>query len=795
MDQRSLKILEYDKIIHSLSRLTQSEPGRRLCLKLKPVSDYERVLVLQNETDDAVRQLMKKGPLPINGVTDIRPAVERSAAGSRLSLKELLQIGSVCRTVQRLKSQLTADSPPAGVLEQLIRQLAEVPDLQRRIEQAIASEDELYDQASAELARIRRRIRETQNQVKESLQQIVRSHGKALQEQLVTLRGDRYVVPVKAEHRQAIPGLVHDTSASGATLFIEPMQVIDLNNRIRELSGLEQDEIDRIIQELSERVADVSELLIGDLVILAELDFIQARGQLALSMDAMRPQINTAGRIRLLSARHPLIPRDRVVPIDIELGNTFRTLVITGPNTGGKTVALKTCGLFSLMALAGLQIPARSGSEITILQDVLADIGDEQSIEQDLSTFSSHMRNLVRILEQADSDTLVLADELGSGTDPTEGAALAVAILEYLRQKGCLTVATTHYKELKAYALQTPDVENACCEFDAETLQPTFRLLIGVPGVSNAFAISSKLGLNPEVIAMAKQAMSDDGIHFEDLVRAMERSRSQAEEDRRLTEAARKEAEQLAEELRKEKKKLETEKNKSVKRIKEQVQERYADALNEIEEMLKSVRTKMQAEDLAESQRMANQIRSQIRSDLNRVQDDLGSDAALAEGDKLKKQEILIGEIYAAPAYGLSGRLVAGPDNRGYYQLQNESVKVTVPQDALRRLSNNGATTKQKRRQSNRRTGSSLTAERHLDAHSEIQLLGQTVQEATETLDKFIDDAVLGGIHSIRIVHGKGTGALRQAVQVLLRNDPRVDSFRLGVYGEGDSGVTLAVLK
>ena len=795
MDQRSLNTLEFGKIIQMLSRLAQSVPGRRLCTALQPVPDYEQVLKRQAETDDAIRQLIQKGSLPLSGVSDIQPAVLRAETGSRLTLRELLQVASVLRTVQHLRSQLSSDMPPAGVLEQLIRQMAESPALLRRIDESVASEDDLYDRASPELARIRRRIREAQNEVKDSLAQIVRGHAKALQEQLVTLRGDRYVVPVKAEHRGAVPGLVHDTSASGATLFVEPLQVVELNNHIRELSGREQDEIDRIIQEISGQVGDVSTLLLDDLTWLAELDFIQSRGQLALSMDALRPQINTSGKIRLVGARHPLIPRDRVVPIDFELGDSFRTLVITGPNTGGKTVALKTCGLFTLMALAGLQIPARSGSEISIVEDVLADIGDEQSIEQDLSTFSSHMKNLVRILDQAGPRTLVLADELGSGTDPSEGAALAVAILEYLREKGSLTVATTHYKELKAYALQTEDVENACCEFDSETLQPTFRLLIGVPGVSNAFAISRRLGLNPVIIAKARQSMSEAGIHFEELVQAMERSRSQAEQARNDALVLKEEARQLEQKLRKEKEKLEAEKSKVVKKAKEAAQAQYAEALAEVEESLQTLRQRIEASNLAESERMASDVRSQIRTGLDHFQTDIAKSASLASGDKLNHEQVRIGETYAAPAFGLTGRLVDGPDNRGYYQLQSESMKISVPLDALRHVSTMPPGKSARHRQNRREPKPSLTTQRHQTVQSEIHLLGQTVQEALDTLDKFMDDAILGGIHTIRIVHGKGTGALRQAVQEQLRKDPRVASFRLGAYGEGDSGVTLAELK
>ena len=801
MEQRSLKTLEFDKIIHQLAALAQSEPGRRLCAALAPADDLAAVERRQEETDDAVKVILEKGLLPLGGISDIRPAVTRAVSDARLTCPELLHISALLRAVDRLRQHLPQDAPPLRVLEQLISQMEPATGLASRIDEAIAGEDALHDQASPQLMSLRRRIRMAQNEVKESLDRIVRSHARALQEQLVTLRGDRYVVPVKATNRGEIPGLVHDTSSSGATLFVEPLPVVALNNKIRELMGLEREEIDRILLALSGQVAALADLLLVDLELSARVDSIMARGRLAVEMKAMRPRLNHEGRIRLLDARHPLIPRDRVVPIYFELGIRFRTLVITGPNTGGKTVALKTCGLLCLMAMAGLQIPARDGSEVSFFQQVLADIGDEQSIEQDLSTFSSHMHHLVQISQQAGPGTLVLTDELGSGTDPSEGAALAIAILDHLRRRGCLTVATTHYKELKGYALQTADVENACCEFDTDTLQPTYRLLIGVPGVSNAFAISSRLGLDEDIISQARALLSEEGLRFEDLVRSMEKNRSDAEQARQEALALRTEAEKLATQLRDQKAILDDQKKAMIQAARQEARDVYAEALQDVERLLDDIRGKVKEADLAESHRLATQVRREIRAGLKEVDRDIGRTALAAGGHKLIPADLKMGQTYAAPALGLTGKLVDGPDSRGYYLLQNGAMKVSVPQDALRHTIGEAENTQsavRSRRGSRRGSGlssGSISMERHLSMQSEILLLGQTVEEATASLDKFLDDAVLAGIHNVRIVHGKGTGALRSVVQQVLRRDPRVGSYRLGAYGEGDSGVTIAELK
>lgn len=794
MDTRSVTTLEFDKIIMELAQLAHTAPGRVLCEALQPVPDILVVTGRQAETDDAVKLILEKGVLPFSGISEIRPSVLRARSEAQLSCGELMRIGAFLRAVVRLRSQLPSGSIPDRIVYQLLSALRPARELENRLDDAIAGEDELNDRASIQLASIRRRIRDAQNEVKESLARIVRSHAKALQDQLVTMRGDRYVVPVKSEHRGEIPGIVHDTSSSGATLFIEPMPVVELNNKIRELMGLERDEIDRILQELSGMVAAQAELLLQDAELAAQLDFIMAKGRLALKMKAMPPALNESGRIRLKAARHPLIPADRVVPIDFELGTAFQTLVITGPNTGGKTVSLKTCGLFCLMAMAGLQVPAREGSEVSIFDQVLADIGDEQSIEQDLSTFSSHMRNIIRITGQARPRTLILMDELGSGTDPSEGAALAIAILDFLRSHGCQTVATTHYKELKGYALRTPGVENACCEFDTETLRPTYRLLIGVPGVSNAFAISRRLGLNGEIIESARAMLSEEGIRFEELIQNVEKSRSETERLRQELTALRDEAARQVGILNEEKSRLADRSRQVVQQAREEARELYTEALQEIETMLDSIRSEQKNQNLEESHLLATQTRQKIRAGLNKVEGEIGRATLDAGGQALDPATIRVGETYYAPALGLTGRVVEGPDSRGNVLLQSGTMKVNVAVTALRMPEEEKSAGRPsgKTRQA---TANSLTMNRRLTMNAEIQLLGQTVEEAVGNLDKFIDDAVLAGIQSIRIVHGKGTGALRSAVHQFLKKDKRVKTFRLGAYGEGDSGVTLAELK
>ncbi|MDD2579711.1 MAG: endonuclease MutS2 [Eubacteriales bacterium] len=802
MNQRSLHVLEYNKIIDLLTDRAHTEPGRHLCQALQPMTELAAARDAQSETDDAVSWLLKRGSLPFSGVSDLRPVLALARTGSVLTCAALMQTGQFLRAISRLRGQLPADQWPGLRIGQLIEALTPLRGLEKRLDDAIAGEDELYDTASPQLAQLRRRIRTAQGDVKENLNRILRSHGRILQDQLVTMRGSRYVVPLKAEHRGELPGIVHDTSASGATLFVEPLPVVELNNRIREIMGLEREEIERILQELSAWVTEVADEIARNLELVARLDFAMAKGQLALAMRAMPPVLNDQGRIRLKAARHPLIPADHVVPIDLELGIRFRTLVITGPNTGGKTVSLKTCGLFSLMAMAGLQIPAAEGSEVSVFRQILADIGDEQSIEQDLSTFSSHMRHIVEITDAAGPGVLVLVDELGSGTDPSEGAALAMAVLDHLRRHDCLTVATTHYKELKAYALRTDQVENACCEFDTDTLQPTYRLLIGVPGVSNAFVISRRLGLSETIIGQARQLLSEEGIRFEELISAVE-------QQTRATGRLREEAEQIRlqletdkEQLARDRRDLARQKKQVIQKAREEAREAWQSAQDEIDSLMQDIRSKIREDQLAESERLAGQIRQQIRTGLNQVESEIGRETLRVDGQPIDQQYLQPGLEVVAPALGIRGKIAGRPDSRGQCLVMSEDgVQINVPAAALRFAGEHsnetepGRAGRRSRRRQVMKSTDRLSMQRHQTSSSEIKLLGQTVEEALQTLDKYLDDAVLAGIGSIRIVHGKGTGALRQAVQQKLRSDSRVKTFRLGTYGEGDSGVTLADLK
>lgn len=795
IDERTKRILEYDKIINDLASLSATEPGRELCLELGPSNNYEEVLYRQKTTDDAVKIILEKSVPPLSGFVEIRPILMRVQSQASLSCNELLKVGQFLRAASKLRGFLPASSDKynENTVYQTILKIMPVQTLEQSISYAIAGEDELFDHASQALSNIRRKIKDTQAEVKSHLERIVRNNPKSLQEQLITLRGNRYVVPVRSDHRSDIPGIVHDTSSSGATLFIEPYPVIEANNKIREYLSEERDEIERILIELSQEVYEHTDTLIEDARIAAIIDFTVAKARQAINMKAMPPTVNIDGKVRLLSARHPLIPKERVVPITIEIGYDFETLVITGPNTGGKTVSLKTCGLFCLMAMSGLQIPAKENSSVSIFDTIIADIGDEQSIEQNLSTFSSHMSNLVKIVTEAGPSTLVLVDELGSGTDPSEGAALAISILEFLQSHQCTTIATTHYKELKIYAIRTPRVENACCEFDVETLQPTFKLLIGIPGVSNAFSISRRLGLPDAIINRAKEFLSQEEIEFEKVIADTEQSRKTAmlleQQARTLLNNAKIEAD-AAVTVRKE---LEAKKKEILLKAREEAKEYIEEAYIESQSYIDDMKKLIKEQDLIESRKRLDETRSLLKSKRTQLENEIGKTTLNSYKRDGEIIQILLGETYFTSALGISGMLVEFTDTKGNCVLMNGNKRVTVPTSSLRPIKSDDDTGV-KKNDMRKRTMSSMTMSKKMTMGTEIKLLGLTVDEACELLDKFIDDAVLTGIHSIRIVHGKGTGALRSAITQQLKRDKRVQSFRLGEYGEGDSGVTIAQL-
>lgn len=806
LDGRSLHTLEFDKIRGQLSSHARSVYGRELCTELLPCSDLPKVEKQQKETDDTVAYILKEGQLPLSGLWDIREPLSLAKAGGTLSMKSLLGVACFLRAVDRMKAILPGrDCPEDNELFSRVRMLMPVNSLEKEISFCIESEEEMNDRASDALYQIRRRIRDTQANIRDILERIIRQHPNALQEQLVTIRGDRYVVPVKSEKRGEIPGIIHDTSTSGQTIFVEPMAVVEANNKIREWLAEEKEEIERILEHLSGRVVDYMSEIQVDVSLVRELDFMSAKANLAISMNGSRPIFNREGRIVLRKARHPLIPKDRVVPIDFAIGDEYRTLVITGPNTGGKTVSLKTCGLLCLMAMAGLQIPCLDHSEVSVFDKILADIGDEQSIEQSLSTFSSHMKNLVSILDEARPSTLVLVDELGSGTDPSEGAALAIAILDHLRKQGAVTVATTHYKELKGYAIETEGVENACCEFDTETLSPTYRLLIGLPGVSNAFVISKKLGLSQDIIESAQALLSNEGIRFEELLSEAERKNRESEKLRKEIRQMRDLVKEQEAALQRERDELNEKKNAILSQAREEKKDLLEEALEEVDGILKDLRRSIREKNQQAAEEKVQMIRRNLRAGIANLDEDNEKLSSRKQIPGKVPDEVRIGGLYFSPALGITGTVVKGPDSRGTCVLQSGALRMNVSKDSLRypseeQIAQKGdQSTPQKSsravpRSARTSQADAIRLQRAATTMPEIQLLGMTVDEALTALDRYIDDCVLSNISTIRIVHGKGTGALRAAVSQHLRQDRRIKKFRLGTYGEGEDGVTIAEL-
>ncbi|HZK29123.1 MAG TPA: endonuclease MutS2 [Clostridia bacterium] len=795
MREKTLKNLEYYTVIGHLSERALTPAGRRLCEELLPADTAAESESRLAETEDAVTRLLKYGDLPFGGINDIRPAVKQAAVGSVLPCTDLLRIAAFLRAVERMLAELmdTREDQEASLsIHDKMRRLEALPGFRKRLEQSIAGDDELFDYASETLLSIRNKQREAQAAVRRELDRVLVKHSGALQENIITIRGGRYVVPVRSDRRGAVDGLVHDTSSSGNTLFVEPMAVVDLNNKIRELEAADQHEVRVILKDLSDIVATQAETLIENAVLLAELDFAMAKARYALSIDATQAALNAHGVIALRLARHPLIPRDRVVAIDFELGKTFRTLVITGPNTGGKTVTLKTCGLLTLMAMAGLFIPAASGSQLSWFRNVEVDIGDEQSIEQNLSTFSSHMREIVRITETAGEGTLVLLDELGAGTDPSEGASLAIAILDHLKASGCHTVATTHYRELKGYAMNEPDVENACCEFDTETLRPTYKLLIGVPGVSNAFVISSRLGLSPKIIDSARALISEEGSQFEDLISAIERSHREARAMEEEVDRLRKETIKAQQALDLQVEKLGIEHDRLLAKAREEANALLHETREEVDELLSQVRQQASGTGTTDH-RVASDMLGRLGSIEKKFR--LRSSAShLHEDKRVLAGDIVEGERYEARSLGVSGIVRGQPDAKNQVVLESGSFRVKVPVTELRRVrAKTDAAAKWKR--NSLESSSTLRSDIVMRAGTELILLGKRVDEALDMIDHFLDEAMLAGLSPVRIVHGKGTGALREATQnVLARDKRRVLSFRAGGEGEGGDGVTVVEL-
>lgn len=798
MNEKALRILEYPKIIQQLAECATSHSGKALCRSLLPSCSLPEILRLQTETADALRRLYAKGSLSFSGVKDIRPNIRRLEIGSSLDTVELLDIARLLEVSLRARQYEKADdgkeqeiSPDS--LAELFGCIEPLPSLQREIRRCILSEEEIADDASPELRRIRRQIHLSQERIHSQLSEIVNGSARQyLQDALITQRDGRYCIPVRAEHRSQVPGMIHDQSSSGSTLFIEPMAIVKLNNDIRQLEADEKAEIQKILASLSEEAAGNSEAILTDVEALTALDFIFARAQLAKKMNASMPDFNEDGIIELRKARHPLIDKRTVVPVDISLGRTYDLLIISGPNTGGKTVSLKTVGLLTLMGQAGLHIPAAEHSCLSLFQEVYADIGDEQSIEQSLSTFSSHMTNIVSFWDKADTGSLVLFDELGAGTDPEEGAALAIAILSSLHERGIRTVATTHYSELKIYALSTPGVENGCCEFDVATLRPTYRLLIGVPGKSNAFAISRKLGLPDNVIESARQHLSDAEEDFEDVISDLEDRRVSMEKAESEMTRNRDEIRSLRESLERRSRNLEDSREK----ILEKAREEAARILRETKEYAdETIRNYNKYGADANAARQMERERTQLRERMSALDQQSGKGRAKKEASTVGQErraadpkKLHIGDSVFVKSMNLKGTVMTLPDQRGSLQVRMGILNSKVNVNDLELIDE---ITIQAPNLS--RTGSGkVRLSKSAAVSTEINLLGKTVDEAVSELDKYLDDAYMAHLPSVRIVHGKGTGALRKGVHDYLRRQKKkVASFRLGEFGEGDAGVTI----
>ena len=791
---RQYPTLELDKVLELLARHTSCEDARLAALSLEPQSDLASAQALMNQTRDAHMLLARFGGPAFGGLVNVNNALYRADAGSTLSLKELLDVASVLHVIRTISQWRSTNEGVVTVLDVYFNALMPNRFLEDSITTAVISEEEIADNASPALADIRRKIRAQESKVREQLGKYTRNSNfsKYLQDNIITMRNGRYVIPVRNEYRGEVPGLVHDTSSSGATVFIEPMPIVEANNQIKLLKNKEEDEIDRILAELSANVGSFANSIKSSYGCAVELNLIFAKAQLAYAMRASVPQLNNEGIIELRRARHPLIDKNKVVPVDISLGTDFDTIVITGPNTGGKTVSIKTIGLMSLMAMCGLMLPVDDRSKISVFDHVLADIGDEQSIEQSLSTFSSHMTKIVKILELADDKSLVLIDELGAGTDPIEGAALAVSILEQLRNQGAKIAATTHYAELKSYALQTPGVINGSCEFDVQSLKPTYRLLIGIPGRSNAFAISKRLGISEEIIEHAQELVSNENVRFEDVVDRLEQSRAQMEKEREEARKIREEADHELEKAQKLKADIETLRQKELEdakgqavRITEQAKREAYQLLNDLE-MLK----KQQAKEKNAAE-MARRARAVIKKDLNAI--DSASDPIVSLGsdeDYVLPRPLKIGDTVIIVDIGNEATVVTLKDKKGLVTVQMGTMKTRVKEENLRLIEKKKSVEKKRTVATGR-----MESRMNMKAQTSVDLRGMTVEEGIMELDRYIDHALRMGINEFTVIHGKGTGVLRSAVRDYLKKSKYVKTSRLGTFGEGEDGVSIVTLK
>lgn len=815
MNQKALKTLEYYKIIDTLAEYSSTEPGKRLCRELLPSCDYQEIIQNQQETSDAVTRVRQKGSISFGGVRDITDSLKRLEIGSSLNITELLAISSVLTVSARAKAYGRREESelPDDSLDEMFRLLEPLTPVNTEIKRCILSEDEVSDDASPGLRQVRRQMKIINDRIHTQLNSVLNSSRTYLQDAVITMRDGRYCLPVKAEHKSQVPGMVHDQSATGSTVFIEPMAVIRLNNEMRELEIQEKREIEFVLMALSSQLVPYADTLTENLAILAKLDFIFAKAALSRHYNCTEPKFNNKRYINIKDGRHPLLDPKKVVPINIHLGDSFDLLIVTGPNTGGKTVSLKTVGLFTLMGQAGLHIPAFDGSELAVFDNVFADIGDEQSIEQSLSTFSAHMTNIVSILGQADSRSLCLFDELGAGTDPTEGAALAVAVLSFLHHMECRTMATTHYSELKVFALTEPGVENACCEFSVETLRPTYRLLIGIPGKSNAFAISKKLGLPDYIIEDAKRHIEKEDAAFEDLLANLEESRITIEKEREELSAYKAEIADLKKRLEQKEERFQDQKDRLLEKARTEAQQILQDAKDTADSTIRNINK------LANQSGVGKELeeqRSRLRNKIKDVDKKLTSKKPQPQQKSISPKSLKIGDGVKVISMNLKGTVSSLPNAKGDLYVQMGILRSLVNVKDLALLnessisgpgldSSTGSTGSRSAGKNGVKTPgafgkgkssqSGIKMSKSFSVSPEINLIGLTVDEAVPELDKYLDDAYLAHLPQVRVVHGRGTGALRAGVHKHLKRLKYVKEFHLGEFGEGDTGVTIVTFK
>lgn len=791
MNQKVLQKLEYDKIIEMLAEKADSEPGKRLCREMRPSDCLEEIRQWQTQTGDALNRLFKTGSTSFGSNSDLGFTIKSLEIGGTLSILELMKLAAMLDNVSRIKTYGKKDreDTPDDSLTELFEQLTPLTHVANEIGRCILSEEEIADDASPRLKSIRRSMIQTNEKVRSQLNSMLTgSYRTYLQDAVITMRDNRYCIPIKAEYKGQVNGMIHDQSATGSTYFIEPAAVVELNNRLRELELEEREEIHIILTTLSSMAGEYTKELAVNQKLMTDLDFIFARAELAMEMNGTAPVFNEDHYINIRKGRHPLLHKKKVVPIDIHLGKDFDLLIITGPNTGGKTVSLKTVGLFTLMGQSGLHIPALDRSELSVFREVYADIGDEQSIEQSLSTFSSHMKSIVHILQHADADSLCLFDELGAGTDPTEGAALAIAILNYLHDRGIRTMATTHYSELKIYALSTSFVENACCEFSVETLQPTYRLLIGIPGKSNAFAISSKLGLSEEIINAAREQIGKEDKTFEDIIADLEQSRVTIEREQQEIREHKERIRILQEQLQQKNEKIDQAKDRILREANEKAKEILQEAKEVADETIRDFNRLDAGADIRELERKRQRVRDKISEKNEKL-----SVGGRKEPEKkgLDPKKLKKGDMVKIVSMGLKGTVSTLPDAKGALFVQCGIIRTQTNVKDLVLVNENNTSAPALQRSG----AGKMKMSKSLSVSTEINLLGKTVDEALPALDKYLDDAYLAHLPSVRVVHGKGTGALRSAVHNHLKRLKYVKDFRLGEYGEGDAGVTIVTFQ